>query len=429
MRILIASPYLPWPINAGGNAAVFSTLKCLQADHQFTLVCPIYDDADKASANELQSQLPSVRLRPVYCGTTLMRRIANRVYQQGRRIVRLLETRSRSKPVEPNLPTYPFGPLPEGLILALQDELSKGVDLCQAEFVEMLSLGAWFPKHIPKLFIHHQLHFVYSQRFLEANGTNSYLDYLDSGWRVHEIAHLRRFDGVVTFSEHDRSMLLPWLAPEKVFSSPFPIPADTGFAADVPERFDGRFIFLASEVHPPNRDALDWLIKKIWPKILRAQPSARLNIIGKWSKSFKAKYTVSGVSFVGFIPDLSASMRGGIMLVPLRIGSGIRVKIMTAMAQGVPVVSTSIGSEGLPVTHGEELLVCDDESEFVAAAVRIAQDHQSWVRLARAGMASMAKSYSPDGVRQRRNHIYATLVLAKQSLSAPDHSAMSISAH
>ena len=68
MRILIASPYLPWPINTGGNSAVFSTLKCLEDDHQFTLVCPVYDEDGEADATALQSQLPRVNLRAVFCG-------------------------------------------------------------------------------------------------------------------------------------------------------------------------------------------------------------------------------------------------------------------------------------------------------------------------------------------------------------------------
>ncbi|HEX5234815.1 MAG TPA: glycosyltransferase [Silvibacterium sp.] len=357
-----------------------------------------------------------------------MHRIANRIFRYSRQISGLLDFARRPGPADRIAPSYPFGPLPKNLIHALQDEISKGVDVCQAEFSEMLSLGAWFPKQIPKLFIHHQLHFVYSQRFLDVTGGTIYSDYLDSKWRVHEIAHLRNFDGVVTFSEHDRSILLPWLAPEKVFVSPFPVPADTGIAVEIPVRFNGQFILLASEVHPPNRDALAWLIDAIWPEIFRALPSARLNVIGKWSKSSMAKYNAPGVSFSGYIPDLAESLRGGIMLAPLRIGSGIRVKILSAMAQGVPVVSTSIGSEGLFVTDSDDILVRDDASEFAEAAVAIARDHHLWARLAKAGVASITRNYSPEMVRQRRNHIYAALSLAKQSSRTADQGATPLSA-
>ena len=281
MRILVVSPYLPWPITTGGNAAVFSTLKCLEKDHRFVFVCPVFNEAGSAKAKELQAQLPLVNIRAVFCGETpdnYPRRAARWVIQHARRVFPPSGLPSAAGKVQRTIPFYPFGPLAETLIVALQEELSKGVDLCQVEFAEMLSLGAWFPKHIPKLFIHHQIHFVYSQRFLEVHGRDSYLDYLDALWREHEVAHLRQFDGVVTFSEQDRRVLLPWVTPEKVFTSSFPIPADIGIALEEPERFNGRFLFMASEEHSPNRDALEWLLADIWPEILRQVPSSRLMV-------------------------------------------------------------------------------------------------------------------------------------------------------
>jgi glycosyltransferase involved in cell wall biosynthesis len=118
------------------------------------------------------------------------------------------------------------------------------------------------------------------------------------------------------------------------------------------------------------------------------------------------------VVFAGFVEDLPGMLRGGIMLAPLRIGSGLRVKIIAAMAQGVPVVSTSVGSEGLLVEDGKELMVRDDKSEFAAAAVELARNPELWRRVATAGQAAAVKYYSPEGVRQRRNEIYGTLTSA-----------------
>lgn len=425
MRILIASQFLPWPINTGGISAVFSTLKCLENDHQFTLVCPVYDEAGEADATALQSQLPRVNLRAVFCGQAprgkqkLSRRAAKWVVQHGRRLFPPPDppaSRPRGRP------GYPFSRLPEKIIVTLQEEISKGVDLCQAEFAAMLSLGAWFPKHIPKLFIHHQIHFIYSERCLEISGRDAYSNYLDARWRVEEIAHLQQFDGVVTFSEQDRRALLPWVTPEKVFVSPFPLPSDCETALDLSGQFDGRFLFLASGEHDPNRDALEWFLAAIWPEMLRLLPSSRLVVIGKWDESFEAKHSSSRVAFAGFVEDLPAILRGGIMLVPLRIGGGIRAKIIAAMAQGVPVVSTSVGCEGLLVKDGQDLLVRDDVPGFAAAAVQLAAEPQLWRRLATAGQASVTQHYSPAGVRNRRNEIYAAITRATQNAPAVSES-------
>ncbi|HUD47513.1 MAG TPA: glycosyltransferase [Candidatus Baltobacteraceae bacterium] len=413
MRILIATPCLPWPLNCGGNAAQFSTLKCLELDHDFTLVCPVYDETAIAEARQLQTQLPKVKVRAIYCGHTppptpgLSIRIAKKVVKLGRRF--LSDSQPEVQAGGEEALKYPFNPLPAKLILALRDELSKGVDLCQAEFAEMLPLGAWLPREIPKLFIHHQIHFVYARRFLETHPNDSYLSYLKAVMETQELAYLQNFDGVVTFSDQDRQALLAYVAPDKLFTSPFPIPADVAIARDLPSAFDGRFLIVASEEHAPNRDALEWLLEGIWPEILRQFPQAKLVVVGKWSEAAQARFAGEGVVFTGFVTDLSATLRAGIMLVPLRIGSGIRVKILVAMALGVPVVTTSVGSEGMLLRDGQEILVRDTESDFATAAVQLSRNPELWRRLAASGKAAVFKHYSSEGVRQRRNEIYANL--------------------
>jgi glycosyltransferase involved in cell wall biosynthesis len=395
----------------GGNAAQFSALKCLESDHQFVLVCPISDEGGKAASRELQARLPLVRVRTVFCGTEqapfnrFLTRVRRRIALE---VSRLLPSSSRKKSAEAR-PVYHFGAVPEKVIEALEEEISKGVDLCQAEFAEMLSLGSWFPKHVPKLFIHHQVHAVYSRRFIEVNGSDAYTDYLDAWWNVHERANLEQFDGVLTFSEQDSKVLSTWIPQNRLFVSPFPVPADIGITEEAPDRFDGRFVFLASGEHPPNRDALDWLVSDIWPHVLEQLPTSTLVVIGKWSRHDRARLTAPGVVFTGFVESLTEHLPGAIMLVPLRIGSGIRVKILAGMAQGVPVISTSVGAEGLSVADNEEILIRDGDREFAEAAVALAQNHQLWKRLAIAGRATVIEHYSPQSVRRERNSIYARL--------------------
>jgi glycosyltransferase involved in cell wall biosynthesis len=282
----------------------------------------------------------------------------------------------------------------------------------------MLPLGTWFPQDIPKLFIQHQIHFVYASRFLEAYGTNSHAEYLVSVMKAQEVVYLQKYNGVITFSDQDRQVLQPYVPSERLFTSPFPIPTDPGITQVLPSAFDGRFVFLGSAGHGPNRDALEWLITKIWPEILRQLPSAQLVVVGDWTEKCRVGFAGPSVTFLGYVHNLAATLRGAIMLVPLRIGSGIRVKIMVAMAQGVPVVSTSVGCEGLQVNDGEELLVRDGESEFAAAAIRLARDHDLWHKMSSAGLSSVMQHYSPADVRRRRNEIYAALAKSECPLHA-----------
>jgi glycosyltransferase involved in cell wall biosynthesis len=152
------------------------------------------------------------------------------------------------------------------------------------------------------------------------------------------------------------------------------------------------------------------LLAEIWPKIVAQLPAARLVVIGEWSAATINSKSSPSVSFTGFVPDLASTLRGGIMLVPVRIGSGLRVKILIALAQGVPVISTCVGSEGLLVQDGQEILVRNEVSKFAAAAVQLAREPELWHRLAVAGRAAVAKNYSAQEVRRRRNEIYATIL-------------------
>lgn len=406
MRILVTSPTLPWPQDAGGKAAQFSTLKCLDSDHEFTLVCPVYSARGEYYAKELANQLPNVSVRGVRCGDASSGSMISRFLL---RLIGLARRKLVPPPPANHWPSYPFHPLPAPLIHVLQEELDRGTDLFQAEFARMMPLGAWVPKGVPRLFIHHQIQFVYSERFIAAHG-GSGASYLHEMMRVQELAYLPHFDGVVTFSEEDRRVLLSHLPSAGVYTSPFPIPTDVGIAREVSDDFNGQFLIVASEGHDPNRDALEWLLGEIWPIIVRDLPSARLVVVGRWSRSVQADFAAPSVSFPGFVDDLAATLRGGIMLVPLRIGSGIRVKILVALAQGVPVVTTPVGGEGLLARDDEELLSRDSASEFAAAAVELARRPELRRRLATAGLAAVARHYSAEGVRRRRNEIYAAMV-------------------
>ncbi len=411
MNILVASPYLPWPLNAGGKVALYSTLSCLRGDHRFTLLCPVYNEQGVADAVALQAQLPEIKVRAVYCGPSdrmnrskddLLLRSLRWGGQQYRRLIHPA-AQGAADEQDKEVPAYPFGPLPQTYLNALAAELSQGIELVQAEFAEMLSLGPWLPVGIPKLFIHHQLHFVYTKRFSAARKLSGYSEYLEKMMQLQEEIYLRKFDGVVVFSEDDKCALAGWIEDEKVYVSPFPISSGSGTCDSVVE---SRFSFVGSEEHFPNRDGLEWLTSEVWPEISKQVPGCTLRVIGPWGEASRSRLSRPSVEFMGFVPDLGDAIRGSIMLVPLRIGSGIRVKLLDAMSQGVPTVSTSIGSEGIPATDGVDILIRDDASEFAAAAVELLNDPERRRRLASAARDLVARRYSPEQVRKRRNEIY-----------------------
>jgi glycosyltransferase involved in cell wall biosynthesis len=402
MEIVIATPNLPWPPNTGGNAAQFSTLECLQSDHQFTLVAPVFSQEERDSASELAKRLPRVKVRPVFCGRRGQSDARDNLWGKVvRRLDRLNRTPLEDKNVE--APYYPFEPLSPSFLEQLAREVTNETDIVQVEFAEFMPLGSWLPKTVKKVFVHHQVHAVYADRFLEVHGAKVYSRYMTEFMRVQEIAFLQQYDAIVSFSEADRDIIKKFPGMPPVYASAFPIPADVGIAKMIPEKFNGQFIFMGSEVHDPNRDALEWLLESIWPPIQQQLPETRLMVIGQWSDRWKRK--CPAVHFPGFVKALSEVIPGSVLLVPLRIGSGIRTKILTAMAQGAPVISTKVGVEGLRVNADEHLLVAETTEEFVRQAMRAAQTPALWRSLAANGLQA-TQEYSPEVVRKRRNEIY-----------------------
>jgi glycosyltransferase involved in cell wall biosynthesis len=417
MKILIASPYLPWPLLGGGLAAQFSTLQCLAEDHQFSFVCPVYSEAEVVHARELAVQLPRVKVNAVFCGPPppvpssmpWLVKALRPVVRAGRRCFQPSQAPAPSPGSGAEL-SYPFSPLPKPFLEALSLELAAGTDLFQAEFAEMMPLGTFVTARLPKLFVHHQIHFIYARRFIEAHGMREYWNYLATWMKDQEFAYLRHFDAVITFSEVDQLALAKYPHLPPAFSSPFPVPADVGLAQNIPSGFDGRFLFVGSDGLDANRDALDWLASEVWPVIAARLPEARLMVIGQWSEAVQARFASPAFTFTGFVQNLPAVIRGGIMLVPVRIGSGIRTKILVALAQGVPVVTTPIGVEGLLAHDGAECLVRVDGRAFASAAIGLAQQPELWHRLATAGLQVIGRHYTPEAVRRRRNEIYGRVV-------------------
>jgi glycosyltransferase involved in cell wall biosynthesis len=416
MRVLVAVPWLPWPLDTGGNVAVVNSLACLQRDHEFTLMCPLYGEEGARAAASLQAHLPEVRLHGVDCGAVAAVERPDRQVIRGmlRRAARLCAKWISPKPLPvaaeaaEDVPEYPFDPLPARFVNAVLDKLQSGFDLVQLEFVQMLSLGACLPRHVPKLFVHHQLQCVYLERRAAVSSYQGYGRYLEQVMLLQEQVYLQRFDGIVVFSEQDARRLREWVSAERIFVSPFPVigaPAEQDAGTG-----DFRLLFVGSESHFPNRDGLGWFVSKVWPEVLDQVPDCKLRVIGRWSAAGMARLAAAGLEFSGFVPDLAQSLRGGAMLVPIRVGSGIRVKILDAMSQGVPVISTSIGCEGIPASDETEILIRDDSKGFADAVVRIVRTRELRQRLARAGRVLVSRVYSPEMVRKERDGIYRRML-------------------
>jgi glycosyltransferase involved in cell wall biosynthesis len=180
-------------------------------------------------------------------------------------------------------------------------------------------------------------------------------------------------------------------------------------------------MFLGTYKHQPNIQAVELLLTRIWPRIIKANPSARLIVAGSWPENIAAFGSVGPeVEFTGFVDDLEELYRRSrVVCAPIRSGSGTRIKIIEAAAYGKPVVSTSIGAEGLVLRNDRELLIRDDPDAFADGCIALLEDNELCARLGSSARQAARKYYSRDAIVQRIRHVVGNIVSANQSGRSP----------
>lgn len=134
-------------------------------------------------------------------------------------------------------------------------------------------------------------------------------------------------------------------------------------------------LFQGSLGYPPNIDAAHWLTREIAPRIRAHIPDLEVRLVGRPATSVLGLHEPGVVTVVGEVPSMIPELSGAsVALVPIRYGGGTRVKILESFAHRVPVVSTTLGAEGLDVEDGVHLLIANDPEEFTAATVRLLKD-------------------------------------------------------
>jgi sugar transferase (PEP-CTERM/EpsH1 system associated) len=186
----------------------------------------------------------------------------------------------------------------------------------------------------------------------------------------------RSFDHVITVSDDDQQTL------EREFgttqSSTIPTGVDTDFFSPSTQRPQpGRLVFVGSMDWDPNEDGAAWFLREIYPRIRKAVPDASFAIVGR-APSPRLRAIAErepSVEITGRVPDVRPHLANAeVVVVPLRVGGGTRIKIPEAMAMAKAVVSTRIGAEGLPFHDGRQIRIAEQPEQFARAVVELLKD-------------------------------------------------------
>ena len=192
--------------------------------------------------------------------------------------------------------------------------------------------------------------------------------------RTYEGRLVREFDAVLAVSPRDK-IALQEAAGEPVDITVIPIAIDTEEVPVVERDPNPRHILHIGTMYwPPNIDAVSWFARQVFPLIRQQRSDVQFDVVGaRPPQEIVALGDVgAGINVVGYVADPEPYLRrAAVMIVPLRAGGGMRVKILNGLAQGLPIVSTTLGCEGIEVTSGVDILVADDPAEFAAAVLRV----------------------------------------------------------
>ena len=362
MHVAIIDEELPYPLNSGKRIRTFQLVSRLARRHRITYIC--HRNADPGEAVEAEVELCRLGIKAIAVDRPVPPKSGPAFY--GRLAANLLS------PLPYSVATHRSSLLDK----AIRDVATRDkVDLWQAEWTPYAeSLRCLGP--VRRLIMAHNVESQIWKRYHE-NETNPLKRwYIGRQWRKFEDFERRVFresDQVVAVSQEDAALIRDHLGARHVDVVENGV--DTAyFRPDDSQRDPGQILFLGSLDWRPNLNAVDQLLDKVFPAVRAHEPSARLCLVGRNPpEALKRRIQATpGVELHANVPDVRPFLaRSAVMVVPLRIGGGSRLKILEALAAGTPVVSTCIGAEGLCVEPGTHLTVVDRDDQMAGSIVGV----------------------------------------------------------
>jgi glycosyltransferase involved in cell wall biosynthesis len=189
----------------------------------------------------------------------------------------------------------------------------------------------------------------------------------------------READAVLAVSDEDKAALEAAIGYSRN-TTVIPIAVDTDEMMPVARQAEANHILHIGTMYwPPNIDGILWFIREVYARIRAERPEVTFDVVGARppQEIVSLGGPGTGINVTGYVPDPTPYLQqAGVMVVPLRAGGGMRVKILNALAQGMPIVSTTLGCEGIDVHNGQHLLIADTPDEFARATLWMLRDPQ-----------------------------------------------------
>jgi len=407
-RILVLTPYPLLPAHSGGRLYALGTVTPVAQEHEFHLLALANASEREEIARGGDALLADYA--KIFASVAFEERppIPHELAGRARKLRHFLTHAAHRLPLM-DLSYYN----PRAVELARKIVRERGIDLLEIHHLHSAFYRRFLPD-VPAVLINHNIEQELWPYWPKTQG--SALDrWLWNGFGTlsrrfaHdiEIDNALGFDAKVFISTRDMAAVPE--APCPRFLVPMPVapgPPVEPFARD---RF--RVLWIGGFGWPPNVEAIGWFLDRAWPAVRAgAGVPVELHLVGSDPPDeLRARADDREVFVHGYVEDVEPlRTRADAFVVPLLTGSGVRIKIVEALAAGLPVVSTRKGCEGLPLAPGD-LLVADDPADFAARLVELARSVEMRAALGRAGRAYAALHHAPDVVAAAKRRVYRAL--------------------
>lgn len=423
-KILFIIPYIPYPLNSGGNQAFFNMVDYIRHKMSVSILLYPVTDSQKKSVERLkeiwenvtfyiftkEDGMNSLKVKHLFYYRWLDK-IKGSIIRKMKRQFTFSENgiidwvRKKS-----TLHTSVFSSFDAGYINYVTHISQFGFDIIQVEFYELISLGYILPQNVQTIFLHHELRYIHNENEIALFKKVTGEDFMSlQVAKDFERCALQRFKHVIVLTDVDYRILKDFVGNgDHIYVSPAVVQeAKSAEVTSLPVATN-RLTFWGSGNHCPNLDAVAWFCNEIAPCLRNAGVSFKFQVIGTWNCSLmqELRTVCPEMELIGYVDDLHAFVSGSIALVPIRIGSGMRMKILDAVFAKVPFVTTAKGVEGLDFRNEEECLIADTASGFAAEIVGLMNDSGLQTKLIEQAGYRLQQLYKPQEMLDRRLQIY-----------------------
>jgi glycosyltransferase involved in cell wall biosynthesis len=394
-RILALTSRLPYPPREGHQLRSWHLLRALAAGHEVTLLSCLRDDDEPERCAPLRDVLAGLELFPIRA-------------QQSSAALAYALAKGTLGPAPFVVEKYAGAEL-----RARVAELAPAADLLHVDMLPLMALADATAARLPCVLNAHNVEYrLLRQRVLAESSwpRRMFLHAQSRKLEAFERAACRRADLVLACSRDD-ARELKQLAPRTPVAV---VPNGVDVARIRPVRTNavpGRLVFVGQMGWFPNREGVDWFLAEILPRVLAVRPDVEFVLVGKNEGLQVAENVRARVRLLGFVDDVAAELeRASIAVVPLRSGSGTRLKVLEAMAHALPIVTTTIGAEGIELAPGREALFADDAPAFAEAIIGLVDAPAEGARLGTAARARAEADYGWDAIGAHLLDSYSDLL-------------------